>query len=420
MNKKRQRRAYIYEDFANFAKNNEGKLLTTKLEFDNLRRNTAPTRMKLKWKCDIEFHGPWIAMAKDVLGGTWCPECFQERNRKYTYLKCKKLIEEKGFKENGTKGQLLTSKGEFKNMKQIPSHRKLKWYCGLEGHRPWIATPNSLDQGKWCPTCRRKRKWTYNDCVELAKNQGLIENKREGKLLTKKEQFNKINGAKGHSKLKWWCGGEDHQPWYAPPNNIDQGHWCPDCANNRRLTYQDMITLAERRGKEENGIKGQLITTEEEFTPKTLKNKPSQVNLKWWCGKRDHEPWIAKYNWIQQGSWCPQCSNSKGENICRWYFEKIFKKTFPTTQLSDLFDDYNGRLHLDGYAEILINRVIYKVAFEFNGQQHYEFPNFFHKSLEEFKAQVQNDKIKKQLCKDANMILIEVPYWVNVKMNIPT
>jgi len=40
------------------------------------------------------------------------------------------------------------------------------------------------------------------------------------------------------------------------------------------------------------------------------------------------------------------------------------------------------------------------ILFEYNGLQHYEYPNFFHKNKDEFKNQVIRDKLKKKLAID--------------------
>lgn len=50
---------------------------------------------------------------------------------------------------------------------------------------------------------------------------------------------------------------------------------------------------------------------------------------------------------------------------------------------------------------------------EYQGQQHYSFPNKFHKTEEEFKRQVERDVKKSKLCKDNGYELIIIPYSVN-------
>lgn len=63
----------------------------------------------------------------------------------------------------------------------------------------------------------------------------------------------------------------------------------------------------------------------------------------------------------------------------------------------------NG-LELDIYIPSL------KLAFEYNGYQHYEYPNFWHKSKEEFDAQLKRDTEKKMRCDRLGITLIIIKY----------
>jgi hypothetical protein len=94
------------------------------------------------------------------------------------------------------------------------------------------------------------------------------------------------------------------------------------------------------------------------------------------------------------------------EGYCRNIFEKIFNKPFPTVRPNFLKRTNNRVLELDGYNQEL------KLAFEYNGIQHYKFTPAFHSSLEDLRKQIQRDEEKKQLCKRAGVILIEIPYTV--------
>ena len=63
-------------------------------------------------------------------------------------------------------------------------------------------------------------------------------------------------------------------------------------------------------------------------------------------------------------------------------------------------------LEIDGYCEK------YKIGFEHNGKQHYEFPNIYHKNEGEFKYQLQRDIFKRRMCKNMGVELITIPYNV--------
>ncbi|MEE9376520.1 MAG: hypothetical protein V3V33_00605 [Candidatus Lokiarchaeia archaeon] len=70
----------------------------------------------------------------------------------------------------------------------------------------------------------------------------------------------------------------------------------------------------------------------------------------------------------------------------------------------------------------LRNENIIWVVYEYNGIQHYTFPNYFHKNLNDldsFLNGIFNDLLKSYLLIDNGIILIEFPYWVCPKMNNP-
>lgn len=97
----------------------------------------------------------------------------------------------------------------------------------------------------------------------------------------------------------------------------------------------------------------------------------------------------------------------KSEELCRDIFEEHFEQKFEKTRPEWLRNPETGRkLELDGYCEKL------KIAFEYNGEQHYVFPNAFHKTEKEFKKQVFRDRVKKKLCKKNGVKLISIPYTV--------
>jgi hypothetical protein len=63
-------------------------------------------------------------------------------------------------------------------------------------------------------------------------------------------------------------------------------------------------------------------------------------------------------------------------------------------------------LELDGYCEEL------KMAFEYDGEQHFKFPNWFHKTQEAFQKLQADDAKKTLLCEQHGIRLHRVPYWV--------
>lgn len=99
---------------------------------------------------------------------------------------------------------------------------------------------------------------------------------------------------------------------------------------------------------------------------------------------------------------------SNGEKRCRAYLEKRFKCKFVSTRkISWLKNPKTGRrLEIDCY------NARKKLGVEYNGIQHYEYPNTFHRTKKDFDNQLYRDRVKATLCEKHGVTLISVPYHV--------
>jgi hypothetical protein len=102
-----------------------------------------------------------------------------------------------------------------------------------------------------------------------------------------------------------------------------------------------------------------------------------------------------------------QQPSSRGERRVKLFLEKLFRKPFRKQRPDFLSNPVTGgtfNLELDCYNDEL------EVAVEFNGRQHYEYVPFFHKNKEAFLNQKYRDEMKRRKCYDRGILLIEVPY----------
>lgn len=98
---------------------------------------------------------------------------------------------------------------------------------------------------------------------------------------------------------------------------------------------------------------------------------------------------------------------SRGERICREAMEEIYGMPFISVRPEWLTNPETGqKLELDCYNDQL------KIGIEYNGEQHYNWPNFTNQSKEEFINQVRRDMLKIELCQLFNVYLISVPYHI--------
>jgi len=103
---------------------------------------------------------------------------------------------------------------------------------------------------------------------------------------------------------------------------------------------------------------------------------------------------------------------SKGEKECRRALQDLFKRPFNKARPDFLRNPVTGgnfNLELDCFCAEL------GLAVEYSGIQHYKFTKYFHKNKEAFLNQKYRDDMKKRICKEYGVNLIEVPYTVKVE-----
>ncbi|TKJ22602.1 MAG: hypothetical protein CEE42_12895 [Promethearchaeota archaeon Loki_b31] len=103
---------------------------------------------------------------------------------------------------------------------------------------------------------------------------------------------------------------------------------------------------------------------------------------------------------------------------------KVIKVQFPIGYIKILIKN-NKIFLLDREVNIPFNyhsENFIWITFEYNGIQHYTFPNYFNKNinqLDSFLNGVINDLLKIYLLYHNGIILFEFPYWICPKMNRP-
>ena len=367
---------------------------------------------KLKWRC--ERNHVWFAVPESIKSGTWCPDCGGRKRL---------TIEE-------MKGIACKRKGKCLSDVYFNARTSLDWQCA-KGHT-WRAAPDTIKSGSWCPYCIGRHQ-TINDIQKLANSKG-------GICLSEK-----YNGCESH--LMFEC--KNKHRWKCTPSNLKRGKWCPYCYGNIKLTLKNMQSFAKAKGgkclsEEYNNVdsklkwqcsKGHIWKT----TPyvirrlncwcpycsnnapltinemkemaiskggKCLSNiyKNNSFNLLWECV--EGHKWKARPSAIKLGTWCPICSTLKSEKKCRKIFEHIFNKNFPKGRPTWLKNQRGNQMELDGYCKEL------NLAFEYHGEQHFKKHRFFH-TRQSFEDRKLSDKLKRELCKEHGVILIEIPYTVD-------
>ncbi|MFX1501523.1 MAG: hypothetical protein ACFFDH_11225, partial [Promethearchaeota archaeon] len=191
----------------------------------------------------------------------------------------------------------------------------------------------------------------------------------------------------------FYCKKHDLE-FYISRDCLNRGQWCPKCGHakagkNQRIKLKDLVDIIESKG----GICISKDYGKDQYDPIKIKCKMGHI-------------FTILPKTLKRGAWCPTCNSGINERICRKILEYLFKLEFPKLYPKWLKNNEGQQMHLDG-----INKVL-KLAFEYQGIQHYQYHSFFHRNKEAFNRQKKNDLIKKKLCKSHGIQLIEIPYYI--------
>ena len=218
-------------------------------------------------------------------------ECKKLRVRRPAGMRTKKIKLRSAWAGSRTTNTLDAMKalaksrgGKCLSIEYLRNSIPLEWQCA-KGHR-WKATSNNVkDNDSWCPRCAdryvKRRQRLIGKMHELASSRG-------GKCLSTRYVTRT-------SSLEWVCS-EGHQ-WKASPRTMGRRkHWCTQCSGIKKLTIEEMQSLAKKRG-------GKCLS-------KRYVN--SHTRLLWECDQ-GHQ-WKAMPSDVKNnGTWCPKCARSRGK-----------------------------------------------------------------------------------------------------------
>ena len=399
-----------------------------------------------KTTCD---HSSWLATPNSVLAGSGCPACARERAGKTQKLTNEEFLSRLEKVHNGE----IVALESYRNSKS-----KIMFNKTTCNHKPWLATPNQVLQGKGCPRCGREK---AGKTQTLTNEEFLsrLEKVHNGEIVAQepyrgnkcKIMFNKTT-----------C---NHKPWLTTPERILRGTGCPECwkvrlSRSLTLTSEDfllrlnevhdgeVVALEDYKGSKckimfdkitcehepwlaEPGqilqgtscpkCKGEksaatLTLTNEEFLLRLEKVHNGEIvalspyrsqQHKMMFNKItcEHEPWITTTRNVLRGTGCPLCRESKGERFVaiilsaqNVVFER--EKRFPDCKYSNpLPFDFSVKLPCGKYLLIEIDGIFHREAAE--GLT----------TAKDLAKQQKRDRIKDEYCKKNGHTLIRIPYY---------
>jgi hypothetical protein len=347
---------YTLKDLKDYAKSQGGECLS-----DKYTRANDFYLWKCN-KCNYKWESTWtnLFISKKK---RWCPRCSGH------------VVLWEDILESSKKANF---KPLFKFSDYQKNSIKMPFQC-LECGEISNKEYSSIQQGKTCDLCARKRRsqtrksntHDISELKEIAQNKG-------GDCLEKEYL--------GVDEKHWFICKKGHK-WQTTAYNILKNiSWCSVCSGRlpSEKLAEELKAIAEKRG-------GKLLSTK-------ITNKAKKYKFK--CNNQ--HPFFKTYSKLKAGQWCPECSSGLFERICRVAFEIIFNAKFAKDRPEWLLYENGRRLELDGYNKDL------GIAFEHQGIYHFGHDQF--KSHPELYKHVQKrDEFKANKCKEMGIRLFIIP-----------
>ena len=315
-------------------------------------------RTKIRFQCTIDGY-IWNAKSDSIFQGNGCPECagLAKLNNK--------IIDDRLIKRN------ILRKGEYINNKTI-----IPFQCLIDDYI-WDASPDYILNGNGrCPKCSGNIPVT-NDSLDV---------KLEGRNI---KRLGDVNGLT--TKISFQCLIDNHI-WDTLPSIILAGHGCLVCSGKKPISNELIdLRLEGRNIRRLDDVINDITKIQFQCTTKTC-----------------NHIWFTTPNKITSGAGCPMCKKKNEKRILEYLIEKYEHENIEP----QFYIFANDRKY---YIDFEINGIL----IEYHGKQHYEPVRFGgrseEKTKEAFIKQVKRDYEVREYCREHNIRLIEIPYWLSHK-----
>jgi hypothetical protein len=340
---------------------------------------------KVWWKCEKGFDHIWQASPNARTSmKTGCPICSGHRVIKSNSLAA--VFPEISVQWNYKKNDNLTPEQVY-----CKSNKKAWWICPEANDHVWQSAIKTRANGFGCPICSGRKVAKSNSLQQRYPSVANLWHPTANKDLTP------FQVTPFSSKLIWWkCPEGDEHEWQASVANVVNGSTCPVCMN-RKITSENNLSF----------LFPNLIR--EWDYEKNMNIDPSKIGANskikvWWICRRDKDHfWYSTIkDRIQKGSGCPFCANKM--NVSEYKMFEFIKEIFNGKEVRYCYrPDWLQRMEVDAYVPDL------RLGFEYQGIQHFRPISYFG-GEETYIAQVQRDKLKKEICYNEKITLVYVYY----------
>ncbi len=346
------------DDFLERSNNTHGE---GKYDYDKVILNRGSDKIIIGCK----LHGDFIQTAYQHTYGKGCPECGIRRSNKEEFT--------------NKADKIYGNDHDYSSVEYVNAETKVTIIC--KKHGEFEQTPHSYLKGHGCKICSN---FQSNNAEFILKSNEVHDN---GYIYDKCEYISATR------KVIITC--TEHGDFEQTPNNHLAGKGCMKCGGREVSNNEKFI-------KRSDLIHDGLYTYEKV----SYKNEKEKVIIT--CNKHGDFEQTPKNHLSGHG--CTICKSSKGELKIRSILKENNIKYISEYTFKDL--KYKYVLRFDFGIIDDNGNLLYLI--EFNGIQHYEYIEFFHRNNEGFEKYQLKDKMKSDYCIKKGIKLLIIKFDDNI------
>ena len=322
-------------------------------------------------------HGEFWQTPNTHLDNHGCPKC-KDKKTSERFKMSKEIFIEKARLTHGDKYDY--SKVDYRG-----TEVKVCIICQIHGE--FWQTPHLHLRGGGCKKCGiesriKSRSLTTDDFIERAK-----------KVHGDKYDYSKVDYKGYNKKVYIICHekdefGNEHGGFWQIAEDHLNGHGCRKCSNSYIDTYLF--------------IKKASLVHKNKYDYSLSEYNSRYKKVKIICPV--HGEFLQDVYHHLNGHGCPKCNQSKLE-----------QEIIDLLESHSIKYEYNKRYKFLNNLQLDFYLPDYNIAIECQGSQHFIYSEYFG-GINNFKKQVENDKIKKELCLENN---IKIIYYSNLGIDYP-
>lgn len=291
--------------------------------------------------------------------------------------------------------QIHNNKYDYSKVVYIGAKDKVEIICPKHGSF-WQTPDDHIRKGYGCPKCANENKGKNNKGFKINKGQTITKEEfleKAKELYEDKYEYPELKEEFSYRrKIKIICS--KHGEFFETPYSflLNQKD-CIKCKKEKNVHGTESFI---QKGKEVHGDKYDYskVNYIDSITPVCIV-----------CPKHG-EFWQKPNLHISSHCGCPKCHQSHGEEEISKYFKS---KNIVVEEQKTLENPYNKSGYM--FADFYLKYKDQEYIIEFNGRQHYEYCSLFHiNGIEDFYKQQTRDRYLRKLCKEKDIILIEISY----------